>query len=416
MTRRMIARARAGADTGGLRPTNPVRHAPSGEAEPWRALVRRHGSPLLVLDRARLRRRYRALARALPGVELYYAIKSLPHPEVIRTLLEEGAGLDIASAGEIALVREAGVGTIAGRPAIHTHPVKTDAEIRAALRFGCTTFVADNALELQKLVRYRNRVRVLVRVGFRAPDAAVDLSRKFGCAPGEAAALIDHARCLGLAVKGLSFHVGSQCREGSTHALAIRASAAIMAQAETDGPPMSVLDIGGGFPARYEPGEEGGAQHLERFCAPIREALATLPEHIRVIAEPGRVLSAPAVTHVGTVIGKAERDGRLWLYLDDGVYGAFSGQIYDGMRYPLTLFGQEGLIPGVLAGPTCDSIDVIAEDILVPDPGLGEIVVTEQMGAYTAASATDFNSLPRARFVVLDEDEEPGSAPMPLAG
>jgi ornithine decarboxylase len=143
---------------------------------------------------------------------------------------------------------------------------------------------------------------------------------------------------------------------------------------------------------------------IETFCAPIRDALAKLPKHVRVIAEPGRFISAPAAIAVSSVMGKAKRDGRWWYYLDDGLYGSYSGQLFDHAKYPIASLRQEGeLHPSVLAGPTCDSIDVIDDAILLPELHVGDLVVGRMMGAYTWASATDFNFFKRAKVVVMNE-------------
>jgi len=362
------------------------------------ALVRRFGSPLLVLDCDVIRRQYRALRAALPGVDLHYALKPLPERAVVEVLHEQGAGFDLATTGEISLVREAGV---PASRCIHTHPIKRDQDIRAALDFGVRSFVADNPDELDKLVPYADRVELLLRISFRSPAAVVDLSRKFGCSPEKAGTLIDRASSLGLRVAGLSFHVGSQSRRPDAKLRAIEACAALLRERlgrGLEGP--LTLDIGGGFPIDYL--EQ--AQPIDEFCAPIRQALAGLPDGTRVIAEPGRFICGPAGTVLASVMGRAQRDGRWWYYLDDGLYGSFSGQLYDHARYPI-----EPLRPGagarehcVLAGPTCDSIDVIAEDIELPLLQAGDILVGRQMGAYTVASATDFNFFPRARTVVVN--------------
>jgi ornithine decarboxylase len=367
-------------------------------ADDLEALARQHGSPLLLVDCDVVRRQYRALRAALPGVDLHYALKPLPERAVVEVLHEEGAWFDLATTGEVVLAGEAGV---PASRCIHTHPIKRDQDIRAALDFGIRTFVADNPDELDKLVPYADRVELLLRISFRSPAAVVDLSRKFGCSPGKAAELIDLAGALGLRVAGLSFHVGSQSRRPDAQLRAIAACAALLRDhlgRGLEGP--LTLDIGGGFPIDYqEP-----AQPIDEFCAPIRRALADLPAGIRIIAEPGRFICGPAGTLLTTVMGRAQRDGRWWYYLDDGLYGSFSGQLYDHARYPV-----EPLRPGVgpvehsvLAGPTCDSIDVIAEDIELPLLRAGDILVGRQMGAYTTASATDFNFFPRARTVVVN--------------
>lgn len=369
-----------------------------------RALAERHGTPLLVLDCAELEHRYASLSAALPGVGLYYAIKALPDRNAIRTLAACGAGFDVASAGELALLRSEGVEP---RRSIHTHPIKKPADIKAALRFGCTTFVVDNPAELEKFLPFRHRVGLLLRIRFRNPGAICDLSRKFGCSPEEAPMLLARARQLGIAVKGLSFHVGSQSDGAATHVEAVRSCAALIARERALGSPLSVLDIGGGFPADYS----GRETDIVDWCRPIVEALDGLPSNIEVIAEPGRYLVASAVTGVFSVVGQAVRDDGRWYYLDDGVYGSFSGQLFDHGRYPLEALADGPTSLATLAGPTCDSIDVIAEQVELPVLSIGDLVVGRMMGAYTAASATDFNALPRARLVTInDRFETAGSA------
>lgn len=143
---------------------------------------------------------------------------------------------------------------------------------------------------------------------------------------------------------------------------------------------------------------------IESFCRPIRAELARLPAHVRVIAEPGRFIAAPSAIAISSVMGKARRDGRWWYYLDDGLYGSYSGQLFDHAKYPVSALRTEGeRHPSVLAGPTCDSIDVIDDNILLPELEVGDLIVGRMMGAYTWASATDFNFFKRARVVVMNE-------------
>lgn len=377
---------------------------PSSSASPTlneaeiRSLAARFGSPLLVLDCEQVRRQFRALQAALPGVDLHYALKPLPHAAVVACLREEGAFFDLATTGEVELVKAQGV---APERCIHTHPIKRDADIRDALRYGVTTFVADNEDEIKKFIRYRKRVELLLRVSFRSPDAVVDLSRKFGCEPGAVLGLIEMARRLGIRVRGLSFHVGSQATDPAKHVEAIRACTNLIAEALLAGlPALDVLDIGGGFPVAYNE----SVMPIEEFCAPIREALSKVPKHVRLIAEPGRFIAAPAALAISTVMGRAKRDGRWWYYLDDGLYGSYSGQLFDHAKYPVVALRDEAQVhPSVLAGPTCDSIDVIDDSILLPALEVGDLIVGRMMGAYTWASATDFNFFKRAKVVVLNE-------------
>jgi ornithine decarboxylase len=363
-----------------------------------RGLAARFGSPLLVVDCEQVRRQYRALQAALPGVDLHYALKPLPHAAVVSCLRDEGAFFDLATTGEVELVKAQG---IAPSRCIHTHPIKRDSDIRDALRFGVTTFVADNPDEISKFVRYRKRTELLLRVSFRSPNAVVDLSRKFGCEPGAVLGLIEMARRMGVRVRGLSFHVGSQATDPAKYVEAVQACTNLMAEAVLAGlPSLDILDIGGGFPVAYN----DAVMPIDEFCAPIRAALAKLPSHVRVIAEPGRFIAAPAAIAIASVMGRAKRDGRWWYYLDDGLYGSYSGQLFDHAKYPVSVLRTEGeLFESVLAGPTCDSIDVIDDSIWLPELEVGDLVVGRMMGAYTWASATDFNFFKRAKVVVMNE-------------
>lgn len=209
-------------------------------------LAAKQGTPLLVLDCAVVRSQYSALKNALPGVDLFYALKPMPHAAVAATLRDLGCGFDVATSGEIAVVRSQGVAPVR---CIHTHPVKRDSDIRAALRFGIRTFVADNPDEIRKFVPCRRRADLLLRLSFRSPSAGVDLSRKFGCEPAAAVPLVEFARSLGVRVRGLSFHVGSQVADPAKYVEAIYACRAVAAGIEERGiGPLDVLDIGGGFP------------------------------------------------------------------------------------------------------------------------------------------------------------------------
>jgi ornithine decarboxylase len=360
-------------------------------------LVKRYGSPLFIIDAARVRAQYRKLSAALPNVDLHYALKPLPHASVVQTLREEGAFFDLATNGEVDLVQRCGV---AAERCIHTHPIKRDSDIRTALDYGVNVFVVDNPDELRKFVKFRGRASLLIRVSFRSPDAVCDLSRKFGCAPEAAAELLALAAQLRIKIAGFSFHVGSQAMDSGMYVHAIEVCRELLGSAAAAAHDLSILDIGGGFPVDYV----NRPLSIEDYCAPIRRALSALAPSVRVIAEPGRYIAAPSAISVSSVMGRALRDGLWWYYLDDGLYGSYSGQMYDHAKYPIEALssGDGETYPSVLAGPTCDSIDVIGENVQLPKLDLGDLIVGRSMGAYTSASASDFNFFPRATVLALD--------------
>jgi ornithine decarboxylase len=272
--------------------------------------------------------------------------------------------------------------------------------------FGVQTFVADNPDEVRKFARIREGARLLLRVSFRSPGAVCDLSRKFGCDPENVVELARLAASLGVDVQGFSFHVGSQAPDPLKHVEAIEVCAGLLAKARREKlGTLDTLDIGGGFPIEYLK----RATEIRRFCAPIRASLARLPKRVRVIAEPGRYIAGPSAIGVSSVMGRAEREGHWWYYLDDGLYGSYSGQLYDHSRYPVESLRQgTPLLPSVLAGPTCDSIDVIAENLMLPELKAGDLIVGRAMGAYTWASASEFNFFPKATVVAVNR--RPGDA------
>lgn len=358
-------------------------------------LVAKHGTPVLFVSAGRLRESYRALASALPGVELFYAVKANAHDEIVAVLRDEGASFDVCTNGEIDTVRRCGV---SAERCLHTHPIKTERDIRYALDYGIELFVADNEAELAKFVPLRDRAGVLVRMSIQNPNCLVNLSHKFGVAPEKTFGLIEKARELGVRVKGISFHAGSQNQSPMKYIEALEYCRDICWKAASSGSALEVIDIGGGFPISYlEP-----VPPPPQFCRPVNEYIERYFGRYRVIAEPGRILCGPAVTLATRVVGKALRDGVWWYYLDEGIYGSFSGKIYDHCDYPMAVARTGKRHMSVLAGPTCDSFDVLYENVPLPPLEIGDILLFEAMGAYTNASASNFNGYEKAKVVMVE--------------
>ncbi|QAY74916.1 type III PLP-dependent enzyme [Agromyces protaetiae] len=378
-------------------------------------LVREHGSPLLVLDVDRVTTQLLALRRELPGAQIHFATKSLPHPAVIRAVDAFGASFEVASRGEIDLLEREGV---AIERCIHTHPVKTVAEITGAYLRGIRTFVVDSHSEIDKFRGLAADVSVLVRLSFPNPDVTVDLSSKFGVSPETAGDLVGHCVRVGLRVAGFSFHVGSQTVSADPFARAIRRTLSLMRRLEREhGIRFDTLDLGGGFPVAYD--ERVPA--FEDLARGIRDALDGAPARYRILLEPGRFVAAPSMLAVTRVVGTTERADGPWAYLDDGVYGSYSN-IPSEQTHPL-VFALAELDaqpapeperarverrlrarlrrPVTLAGPTCDSLDVVARGVVLPELRIGDVLVSPMMGAYTWATATGFNGIAPTPVVVV---------------
>ncbi|MET0672218.1 MAG: type III PLP-dependent enzyme [Microbacterium pygmaeum] len=355
------------------------------------AAIALHGTPVLLLDPERVRRQYRRLEAALPFVAFHYAVKALSHPAVIDALAEEGCGFDVATGEESTLVSGVPRDRI-----IHTHPIKKPSEIRAAIADGIRTFVVDNETELEKFAGAPEDVRLLVRLAYRSPNAKSDLSSKFGVGPFEAERLVIRALERGIRVCGFSFHVGSQLDDPGRFVAAIEQTLRLLDRLEAMLPVrLDTLDIGGGFPVAYD----AAVTDLETLADRIRSVLEPRADRLRILAEPGRILAAEAMTLVTSVVGVAERPDGRWYYLDDGVYGSYSNVIAEDV-HPL-VFALRDLDAcsftgashrwATLAGPTCDSADVIAREVLLPDLRVGDLLASPAMGAYTSVTATRFN-------------------------
>jgi ornithine decarboxylase len=365
-----------------------------------RELAAKHGTPLICVSRSAVRRNYETLRNGLPGVEFYYAAKSNPDATILRTLRESGCQIDVCSVGELHAALDAG---FTPEQMLHTHPCKTLANLMTCYRAGLRWFVYDNRAELHKLKQHTPDVTLLLRVAMSSASSLINLSAKFGCAPTEAVDLLLEAKSLGMRVNGLEFHVGSQTTSPEDYNVAFGRIRRIYDAAADAGVELEVIDFGGGMPAPYR----DAVLTLDTFCDSLRQSLEThfgdLP--VRLVAEPGRGVSAETSTLITSVIGKSVRpNGKTQYIIDDGLYGSFSGKVYDHVDYPL--LAEDAVIratdPCVVAGPTCDSTDVVCTDQELPDLAIGELLLVPTMGAYTNASASTFNGLDIARRIEVE--------------
>jgi ornithine decarboxylase len=344
-------------------------------------------TPYLVLDLDEVVARYRAMLASLPVERLHYAVKANPHPAIIEALSREGCGFEISSPGELRLLVEAGV---APSRIVSSNPVKTPAFIALAHDRGVERFAVDSTTELDKLAAGAPGARVYCRVEVDNSGSMWPLARKFGCKPGEAVRLLEAARARGLRPDGLTFHVGSQCLSAASWRLALERCAEVWRAAAQRGIRLEQIDIGGGFPVDHLQPVPG----LESIGAVVVCAIEELfPPDVVVSAEPGRGLVGPAGRLVASVIGKAERGGEKWLYLDVGVFNGLMETI-EQFRYELRVEREGPPRRWTIAGPSCDSVDVLWADALLPELEVGDRVEILNAGAYTLSYASSFNGFP----------------------
>lgn len=356
-------------------------------------------TPVLFLSRSEVGKNYRALKQALRRVHIHYAVKPNIHEVVLKEVAAQGGNFDVCSAGEIKEVTRLGADA---RTLVHSHPIKSIPEWDFAVNSGVEVFVVDNPEEIKKLARYRDKqLKLMIR--FRVDienTAVVNLQYKYGCRVEEVLPLARLIREQGQELHGLCFHIGSQCIYPQNYVKAITTAKELIHQLDLEGFGIKLLDIGGGFPVEYT--EQ--VPSIEEFCVPIAEALDTnIRPGIKVISEPGRFIAATPVTLVATVIGKSERDGKLWYYLDDGLYSTFSGMLYDHCSYPIvTTREADRTRLSTVSGPTCDSFDVMYDNILLPEHNIGDKMIFPCTGAYCSVSGSNFNALKRPEYVVID--------------
>ncbi|MGE9840798.1 type III PLP-dependent enzyme [Selenomonas bovis] len=361
-------------------------------------LCRRHETPFLVVSAVKVEENYRFLRAHLPHAGVYYAMKANPAPAILRRLAALGSNFDVASAGEIeALAREG----VAGDRMIYANPVKDARGLRAAAKYGVRRMTFDDASEIGKIAQAVPGASVLVRIAVHNSRALVDLNTKFGARPEDALPLLLAAKRAGLRPVGICFHVGSQSLSVAAYEEALLFVHGLFAEAKAAGLTLTDLDIGGGFPV---PDAAGLAVDVAAMLTAIDRQIVRLFPETAVYCEPGRFLPGTAVNLVASVIGTKDRAGHPWYILDEGIYGAFSGMMYDHWHYPLHTFGRGERVRATFAGPSCDGIDVLYEDFLTPRLEVGDHVLATDIGAYTTVSATQFNGFALAPTYTYEEE------------
>ena len=375
------------------------------------------GTPLLVVDHEKLRQNYLDFRERLPDVQAYFAVKANSDSDIVKTMYDMGASFDVASFREFMMVYN----NIKHLPEkerqqyiwdniIYANTIKP-ASVLSKLNVYKPLVTFDNIEELKKIKKHAPDVRLVLRIRVPNTGSMVELSSKFGVDPGEAVDLMADAISMGLGVEGISFHVGSQCSNFENYTQALMLSSSIFKEAklrnldigfiDKDGQKMKVLDIGGGFPVKYNSESKSFPMLARKLNSEIKRLFNG---DVDVIAEPGRLMVATACTLVTKIIGKSVRDGKTCYYLDDGVYNTFSGQIYDHQNYPLHSFKDGENKVCATFGPTCDAFDTISlADELPEDLEIGDMLYAENMGAYTTASSSFFNGFKPTKVIAINK-------------
>lgn len=375
--------------------------------EETEALAQEYGTPLLVLSLEQIEKNYRLLRTHLPRVKVFYAIKANPHRRILELMRDLGSNFDVASDGEIMELSSLGVD---GSRMIYANPMKTVNGLRACRNAGVGKMTFDSAGEIDKMARECPGATVLLRIRIDNSSAHVDLNKKFGAAREQALELLLKARDAGLDAAGIAFHVGSQTTSADPYLYALDIAREIFEEAAAAGMQLRIMDIGGGFPIP-EPKVRFNLQEM------LNQINARLDEDfpgVEIWAEPGRFICGTAVNLITSVIGVTERGGQPWYFLDEGLYGTFSGVLFDQWDFKLISFKEGEQVAATFAGPSCDSLDIMFRGKMTVRQKEGDLILVPICGAYTSASATTFNGFSKANFVVWEDVKETLMAPQLL--
>jgi ornithine decarboxylase len=365
---------------------------------------RRPDGPCLVVDLEVIRDNYLRFVRAMPATRIFYAVKANPAPEVLSLLASLGSCFDTASVAEIEMALSAGA---TPDRISYGNTIKKERDVARAHQLGVSLFAVDAIEEVEKVARAAPGARVFCRILTDGDGADWPLSRKFGCSTDMAIDVLDRAHRIGLHAYGISFHVGSQQTRTDGWDSALAQSAAIFRILSTRGITLSMVNLGGGFPTRYlkqVPAVPAYAQGIEQSLA--KHFGNAIPE---TIIEPGRgmVGNAGVIKAEVVLVSKKHADDRArWVYLDIGKFGGLAETMEEAIRYPiLTARDDDAMGPCIIAGPTCDSADVLYEKTPYDLPltlTVGDEVLIDNTGAYTATYSTvAFNGFPPLQSYVI---------------
>ncbi len=366
--------------------------------------TRREDGPCVVVDLDVVRANYAAFSRALPDTRVFYAVKANPDAAILKALADMGSCFDTASVVEIELALAAGAGP---ERISFGNTIKKERDIERAYKMGVRLFAVDCYEEVEKIARVAPQAKVFCRILCDGAGAEWPLSRKFGCEPELAVDVLEHAHRLGLQAYGVSFHVGSQQKNVNAWDQALASAAGIFAECAERGIVLSMVNLGGGFPTKYLQDVPSAKAYGDAIFTALRRHFGNaLPE---TIVEPGRGMVGNAgmiETEVVLISRKSEGEAVRWVYLDIGKFGGLAETMDEAIRYPLrTPRDGDDTAPCVLAGPTCDSADVLYEKTPVDLPvslAIGDKILIEACGAYTTTdSAVAFNGFPPLKSYVI---------------
>ncbi len=354
-------------------------------------------TPLLIMDKERIKDKALKIGKAITNSRVFYAVKANSDIKILKLLDKLGLGFEIASEGELKVLSSIGVNP---DKIISSNPVKSDKFIKLARSYGVDYFAFDSFDEADKLAKLAPRCKVYVRISVPNEGSEWPLSKKFGMEIDTAADLLVYARDKGINPVGITFHVGSQCTNIYNWNIALEKAKALWIEAEKRKIKLDMLNLGGGYPINY-------TKNVIKIEA-IEENVNNLiyekfPENINLFIEPGRAVVGDAGIFVSSVIGKAVRADENWLYIDVGVFNGMMESL-GGIKYTYIVESTRKASyrkKWTIAGPSCDSFDMIDKGLLIPEPEVGGLVLIPSSGAYTTSYASEFNGFTIPKTILI---------------
>ncbi len=350
--------------------------------------------PYLLIDKARVKRKVGSIGRKIRNSVVFYAVKANPDIEILKLIDRLGIGFEIASEGELNILESIGV---SAKRIITSNPIKSFRFLNVAAGYGVSYFAFDSRDEVLKIRDYAPGCNVYVRLSVPNEGSEWPLSKKFAVELDEAEELLLFAKKKGLNPVGITFHVGSQCTNIYNWNSALDKAKILWDRMGRHGIRLSVLNVGGGYPIPYTKSVIDISTIEKNVNSLIYEKF---PKNIRIFIEPGRAVVGDAGIFVTKVIGKARRADEDWLYIDVGVFNGLMESV-GGIKYSYVVEGSKQVKKWTLAGPSCDSFDVIDEDIPLPEPEIGNLILILSSGAYTVSYASEFNGFSIPKTILI---------------
>jgi ornithine decarboxylase len=353
-------------------------------------------TPFFYTSRDVLKRNYEHFTGLFDNAEINYALKANADPRILSYLNSLECGFEAASGYEIVSLIEVGVPV---ERIMYGTSIKPASHIALAHRYGVKRFAADSKEELKKIADNAPGAKVFIRTIVDDAGSVFMMSERFGTPAATVRDMLLYARELGLKTYGISFYVGSQAAHSNMWAKGVHTVKPIFEALLKDGIRLEVINIGGGFPVHYDNHQD--APELREIVIEIHNALHSMPYMPKIIMEPGRAIVASSTVLVSEIIARNDRAGKPWLCLDAGIYNAlYEAMIHQGAtRYPVYPLNPPTepteMLSFTLAGPTGDSLDIVARDVELPAYlDVGDRLVFEHAGAYTVTMASPFNGFP----------------------